>query len=79
MPTVNIYDAKTQLSKMVDLAAGGTDVLIARRGDVVARLTSLKGKDKRMNGLGSLEGKGWIAEEFDAPLSDKFLTEFEGR
>jgi antitoxin (DNA-binding transcriptional repressor) of toxin-antitoxin stability system len=78
--TVNIYEAKTQLSKLVDLAAGGTDVIIARAGKPTARLTLLKtDKEKRLAGLGSLEGKGWIAEDFDAPLPDEILALFEGR
>jgi prevent-host-death family protein len=76
--TVNIYEAKTQLSKLVDLASNGTDVVIARAGKPVARLTSLK-KQNRLAGFGSLKGKGWIAEDFDAPLPDHVLAEFEGR
>jgi prevent-host-death family protein len=79
MPTVNIYDAKTQLSKLVDLASSGTDVVIARAGKPVAKLTALTNKDKRMYTLGLLEGKGWIADDFDAPLPDEILAEFEGR
>ena len=78
MQTVNIYQAKTQLSKLVDLASSGTDVVIARAGKPVARLTSLK-KTKRPLVFGLLEGEGWIAEDFDAPLPDDVLAEFEGR
>jgi prevent-host-death family protein len=76
--TVNIYQAKTQLSKLVDLASSGTDVVIARAGKPMARLTSLK-KEKRVINFGALEGKGWIAEDFDAPLPDDLLAQFEGR
>jgi prevent-host-death family protein len=76
--TFNIYEAKTQLSKLVDLASSGTDVVIARAGKPVARLTSLK-KQSRLAGFGSLKGKGWIADDFDAPLPDHVLAEFEGR
>jgi prevent-host-death family protein len=79
MPTVNIYEAKTQLSKLVDLASSGTDVVIARNGKPAARLTCINQKEKRLIGFGSLEGKGWIAEDFDAPLPDEILAEFEGR
>jgi len=75
---VNIYEAKTQLSKLVDLASSGTDVVIARAGKPVARLTMLK-EEKRPIVFGLLEGQGWIAEEFDAPLPDEILAEFEGR
>lgn len=79
MPIVNIYDAKTQLSKLVDLASSGTDVVIARAGKPVARLTQLDEKHERLTGLGALEGKGWIADDFDAPLPDEILAQFEGR
>jgi prevent-host-death family protein len=79
MQTVNIYEAKTQLSKLVDLASSGTDVVIARAGKPVARLTSLTTKEKRLIGFGALEGQGWIAEDFDAPLPDEILALFEGR
>jgi prevent-host-death family protein len=77
--TVNIYEAKTKLSKLVDLASSGTDVVIARAGKPVARLTSLNTKKKRSIKFGALEGKGWIAEDFDAPLPDDLLAQFEGR
>jgi prevent-host-death family protein len=77
--TVNIYQAKTQLSKLVDLASSGTDVVIARAGKPIARLTSLKNKERRKYSLGLLEGKGWIADDFDAPLPDEILAQFEGR
>jgi prevent-host-death family protein len=77
--TVNIYEAKTQLSKLVDLAAAGQDIIIARAGKPVARLTYLDNQQKRVTGLGALKGKGWIADDFDAPLPDHILAEFEGR
>ena len=55
--TVNIYEAKTQLSKLVDVAASGTDVVIARAGKPVARLTTLK-EEKRPLVYGLLQGEG---------------------
>jgi len=79
MQSVNIYEAKTQLSKLVDLASSGTDVVIARAGKPVARLTRLENTRERLTGLGALEGKGWIADDFDAPLPDEILAQFEGR
>lgn len=79
MPTVNIYQAKTELSRLVDMAASGSDVIIARNGTPIARLTSVNNKDKRMVGFGALEGQGWIADDFDAPLPDDILAQFEGR
>jgi prevent-host-death family protein len=78
MPTINIYEAKTQLSKLVDLASSGTDVVIARAGKPVARLTSLK-NEKPPLVPGLLEGEGWIADDFNAPLPDDLQAAFEGR
>jgi prevent-host-death family protein len=80
MPTVNIYEAKTQLSKLVDMASEGTDVVIARNGKPVARLTTLVEPKKRDYKLGLLKGKGgWLADDFDAPLPEEILAQFEAR
>jgi len=76
--TVNIYEAKTKLSKLVDEAAQGEDVIIARNGKPIARITALK-PEKRPIRFGLLEGKGWIADDFDGPLPDDILAAFEGR
>jgi prevent-host-death family protein len=76
--TVNIYEAKTKLSKLVDEAAQGEDVIIARNGKPVARLTALK-PEKLPVRFGLLKGKIWIADDFDAPLPDEILAGFEGR
>lgn len=79
MANVNIYQAKTQLSKLVDQAAEGKDVVISRNGKPVARLIGIHQKQKRMVGFGALKGKGWIADDFDTTLPDDILTQFEGR
>jgi hypothetical protein len=44
-----------------------------------ARLGALTAGEKRMKSLGALEGEGWIADDFDAPLPDELLAQFEGR
>ena len=49
--TVNIYDAKTQLSRLVDRAASGEEILIARAGKPLARLVPLEGATPRQPGL----------------------------
>ncbi len=74
---VNIYEAKTQLSKLVDQAARGEDVVIARAGKPVARITALK-PEKRPLKFGLLEGQGWIADDFNDPLPDEVQALFEG-
>ena len=78
MPTVNIYEARTKLAELVDLAASGTDVVILRRGKEVARITSLK-TGKRPIVYGLMEGQGWMAEDFDGPLPYEIQAGFEGR
>ena len=80
MPTrsINIYEAKTQLSKLVDRAAAGEDVLISRAGKPVARLTRLQ-EPKRTVRFGLLKGSVKVAKDFDAPLPDDLQGQFEGR
>ena len=75
---VNIYEAKTHLSKLIDRAAAGHDVIIGRAGRPVARLTRLE-EPKRPLRYGILKGKVRIAADFDAPLPDETLAAFEGR
>jgi prevent-host-death family protein len=80
MQTVNIHAAKTQLSRLVDAAAGGEEIIIARAGKPVARLVPLAapaGGQRRV--LGLLAGKLNIPPDFDAPLPDEELDAFEGR
>lgn len=77
MNTVNIYDAKTHLSKLIDQAAGGDDILIARSGKPVARLTSLTTLRRHVR-FGVLKGEIRISEDFDEPLPDDVIKSFEG-
>jgi len=77
MTVVNIYDAKTQLSKLVEEAAAGKDVVIARGGKPVARLTRLDAPKRKLK-FGVLKGKIKIASDFDTPLPSDVLKRFEG-
>ena len=76
MAVVNIYEAKTNLSKLVDQASAGEDVIIGRSGKPLARLTRLAPK-KRPVRFGVLKGKLDVAEDFDAPLPASVLGAFE--
>jgi prevent-host-death family protein len=78
MATINIYAAKTQLSKLVERAAAGKDVIIARGGKPVARLTRLAAPARKIR-FGLLKGKVKIGNDFDAPLPEELIGEFEGR
>lgn len=78
MATVNIYDAKTRLSQLVDQAASGEDVVVSRNGKPLVRITQLDVPKRRIK-FGVLKGKVTIAADFDAPLPRDVLAEFEGR
>jgi antitoxin (DNA-binding transcriptional repressor) of toxin-antitoxin stability system len=78
MTKVNIYQAKSQLSRLVEQAASGRDVIIARGGKPVARLTQLTPPSRKIR-FGLLKGKVRVASDFDAPLPNDVLGQFEGR
>jgi prevent-host-death family protein len=78
MATVNIYQAKTPLSELVDQVAQGEDSIIARNGKPVAPLNTLA-QEKLPVPFGLMEGEIWIADDFNDPLPDKILTGFERR
>lgn len=68
MEQVNLHAAKTHLSKLVDRAAAGEEIILARAGRPVARLVALRPtRAPRKPGL--LRGKIVIADDFDAPLA----------
>jgi len=75
MAMVNIHAAKTHLSSLVDKAAAGEDIVIARAGKPMVRLVPVE-KPPRV--LGRLRGKLRIPDDFDAPLPDDILALFEG-
>jgi prevent-host-death family protein len=74
---VNIYDAKTQLSALVEAAAAGEEIVIARAGHPRARLVPLRAAVRRRPGRA--RGAIWMADDFDAPLPESLLRAFEGR
>ena len=77
MKKVNIYEAKTRLSQLVDEAASGHDVVIARAGRPIARLTRFSGSSRKRR-LGILDGQFRIPDDFNRPLPAEVLRSFEG-
>lgn len=77
MQTINIHDAKTQFSKLIEAASQGERVIIAKAGKPVAELVAIENAPPSRK-PGSLKGKIKIAEDFDAPLPDEILDTFEG-
>jgi prevent-host-death family protein len=78
MQTVNIHEAKNQFSRLVDAAASGEEIIIAKAGKPAARLVPLE-RAKVTRRFGGLKGKVRIADDFDAPLPDEVIAAFEGR
>lgn len=76
MSVINIHAAKTQLSRLVDAAAAGDDIVIARAGKPVARLVRFAPKAERRR-LGILGGRLKVPASFDDPLPAEELDRFE--
>ncbi len=77
---VSLYEAKTHLSELVEQAAQGREIVIAKSGRPKARLVPLAPKDTRhLRKPGRGKGRGWIAEDFDAPLPPEVLRLFTGK
>jgi prevent-host-death family protein len=75
---INIHEAKTHLSRIVDEVAAGAEVIIAKAGKPMARLSPVTAAVKRKR-LGLLKGKVKVPDNFNAPLPDEVLAAFEGR
>ncbi len=74
---LNLYEAKTQLSKLVEEAAGGDEIVIAKAGVPRARLVGLR-PPRRKRRPGGAKGRIRISKDFDAPLPPEILETFLG-
>lgn len=75
MQIVNIHEAKTHLSRFVEQAAVGEEIIIAKAGKPLAKLVPLDSPQARRQ-LGIFKGKLNVPEDFDAPLPDEVLAAF---
>jgi prevent-host-death family protein len=75
---VNIHEAKTQLSRLIELTQTGQEFIIAKAGKPVARLMPID-REKPPRRLGLLDGQIRVPDDFNAPLPDVILDAFEGR
>ena len=76
MPVVNVHEAKTHLSRLLVQAENGEEVVIARNGKPVARLSPVRKRGKREPD--ALKGKIVIPESFFDPLPEEELRAWEG-
>ncbi len=74
---VNIAEAKARQPELVERAARGEEILIARNGEPRARLVPLQPAKSRAPGSGA--GPWEVAGDFNAPLPPELLPAFEGR
>ena len=72
---VNIYEAKSNLSKLINQVIAGEEVIVAKSGKPVARIVPFE-KPTQNRKAGSAKGKLIIADDFDAPLPDDILKGF---
>jgi prevent-host-death family protein len=77
MTQVNIHEAKTQLSKLLERAAAGEEIIIAKAGKPVAKLVSLQ-QPPKPRPLGLMKGEIWITDDFDEPLPELERLFYEG-
>lgn len=75
METVNIHEAKTHLSRLVERAERGEEIIIARSGRPVARLVPLAQSTERRV-FGQMRGLITVSDDFDDPLPDEMLAAF---
>jgi prevent-host-death family protein len=76
METVNVHEAKTHLSRILERVERGEEVVIARSGRPVARLVPIAGKIREP---GRLKGRITVSEDFDAPLPAEVAEALRGK
>ena len=80
MTTVNIHEAKTHLSRLVERAARGETVTIAKAGKPMAKIVPIEQpKDETSRRLGFLAGQFRVPDDFDRMLEDEISEMFNGR
>jgi prevent-host-death family protein len=79
MRVINVHAAKTHLSRLLEDAAAGEEIVIAKAGKPVAKLVPLSPAKPGKRRLGILGGRINLPDDFDAPLPQEILDAFEGR
>ncbi len=72
---VNIHEAKTHFSRLVERAAAGEEIVIAKAGQPRARLVPLERPSGRRRGYGSMRGKIWLADDWDSEETNAAIAE----
>jgi prevent-host-death family protein len=73
MQTVNIHEAKTNLSRLLEAVENGEEIVIARAGKPVATLTAYNPPRRKIAPPGSMAGQDWwMSDDFDKPIDNLF-------
>ena len=72
MQIVNIHEAKTNLSRLLEAVTHGEEIIIARAGQPIARLSAYKPSRSQIAPPGGMKGEIWMADDFDAPIDELF-------
>lgn len=76
MTQMNVHEAKTHLSRLLERVAAGEEIVLAKAGTPVAKLVPYVPELVERQ-PGSARGDVWVSEDFDAPLPDEVQREFE--
>lgn len=76
MQTINIHEAKTHLSKLLENVMHGEEIIIAKAGKPIARLGPFMSTTPNKR-FGLLKNKIKISDDFDAPMPNNILDDFE--
>jgi prevent-host-death family protein len=79
MHTINIHEAKTHLSRLVEQVAAGAEIVIAKAGKPVARLVPLGASASEPRKLGILAGKYEVPDDIDVQFSADIEGMFYGQ
>jgi prevent-host-death family protein len=79
MRTVNIHEAKTHLSRLVEQAADGEGFIIAKAGKPMVKVVPLDAREQpAARRIGFLDGEFTVPDDFDTMFADEILAMFEG-
>lgn len=70
---VNVHEAKTNLSRLLQRVEAGEEIVIARAGNPIAKLVP-NPSDRKPRGFGSLSGKVWFAEDWDSDETNESIA-----
>ena len=78
MEAINIHQAKTNFSRLLSRVELGEEIVISNRGTPVAKLVPFKTATDRLASLGRDRGKFTVPDDFNDPLPEDVLADFEG-